>query len=78
VSTGVDRTGDNYPPSDWLADTGWPLPTLVDDRDSTALKAVGLTYFPFTVFVDGNGLILARVTGAIPIGDLMAFLPEMG
>jgi len=78
VSTGVDRTADNYPPSEWLADAGWPLPILIDDRDSSALKAFGLTYFPLTVFVDADDLILGRVTGAIPVGDLMAFLPEMG
>ena len=77
ISTGVDSTADNYPPSTWLSDLGWQLPVMRDDRDSTALKSMGLTHFPYTVFVGSDGLILGRVTGAIPVQDLFSFLTQM-
>ena len=78
ISTNVRPSGDAYPPSQWLAEAGWSVPTLVDDADDSAADAFGLTAFPFTVFVDGDGLVIGRLTGGIPIETLVALTEQMG
>ena len=40
VSTNVSRVRDNFPPSDWLDDEGWPFPTMKDDAASSAHLAL--------------------------------------
>jgi len=65
ISTGVDSNRPNYPPSDWLED--WPLPILLDDEDSSTGRQFGLTAFPFLVVIGPDGLVAARVTGAVPV-----------
>ena len=68
----------NYPPSAWLADAGWSLPTLVDSADDSVLRAFGLTAYPFVVVVGPDGLVAARASGAIPIETLIGFTESLG
>ncbi len=68
VSGSVRPAESEYPPSEWLAD--WPISTLVDDEDSTATQAYGLVYYPFTVIVDGSGMVLTRHVGALAGTDI--------
>ena len=52
----------NFPPAAWLEDEGWTPPVLVDDEAGTALK-LGLSAFPFWVFLDSEGNVAARAVG---------------
>ena len=62
--SGSNRPGEaEYPPSEWLAD--WPIPVLVDDELGTAMQSYGLTFFPFSVIVDGSGTVITRHVGAL-------------
>ena len=67
ISTSINRAQPNYPPSAWLEREGWSQPTLVDDANSSALAALGITSFPGFVFVDADGKVVQRATGEIPI-----------
>jgi thioredoxin-related protein len=40
---------------------------MVDDADSTALAALGMSSFPGFVFVDADGNVVMRTTGEIPV-----------
>lgn len=53
------------------------MPTLVDDASDSVAQSFGLTYFPFTVFVDSSGIVLGRVVGAIPIDDMISIIGQM-
>ena len=64
TSTTEDRP--NFPPSAWLDDEGWTGERFYDDRDGTAAQAYGLTSFPYTVFVDGDGVVVDRFSGEQP------------
>ena len=64
VSTAVAPDRDNYPPSEWIVEKGWPWEIMVDGDDFTALDAYGGTGFPFTVMLDENGVVLARKSGS--------------
>jgi hypothetical protein len=50
---------------------GWPIPVVVDDEDSSVGGAFGLTFFPFAVFVDADGVVLGRLSGAIPVENVL-------
>lgn len=65
VSTGVESNSPNYPPSDWLGDEGWTVPTLADSEDKRAADAYGLTAFPYFVAVDASDKVVARATGEL-------------
>ena len=79
VSTAVRPDQGNHPPSAWLADEGWSSPVLVDDQSSTAAQSYGLTGFPYGVYLDGEGRVVARTSGEIKtdvIEDLLGQLSE--
>jgi thioredoxin-related protein len=44
---------------------------VVDNRSQSVAGDFGLTFFPFTVFVDTDGTVLGRLTGGIPIQDIL-------
>lgn len=77
VSTAVDSTRDNYPPSAWLADEGWTIPTMADSASSDAANAFGLTGFPYWVAIDGDGTVLTRLSGEQPTSVLDALVTEL-
>jgi len=74
VSTAVNRTGDNYPPSEWFEREGWPEPVLLDDDDGTLATGMGLTGFPYWVAADRDGTVVARVAGELDDSGLEALI----
>jgi thiol-disulfide isomerase/thioredoxin len=67
VATGTNRDYPNYPPSKWLAREKWPFANvLADSADTVALQAYGGTGFPFFVFLDAEGKVVARASGELP------------
>jgi cytochrome c biogenesis protein CcmG/thiol:disulfide interchange protein DsbE len=67
ISTSIDRARPNYPPSAWLERESWTVPTMTDDANNRALAALGMGSFPGFVFVDGDGRVVQRLTGEIPM-----------
>lgn len=67
VSTSVNASAPNYPPSKWLAGVQWPEPVLRDDANGTAANAFGLQSFPYFVFVDAHSRVVSRTSGEIPL-----------
>jgi thiol-disulfide isomerase/thioredoxin len=61
VSTWADAQRPNFPPGAWLRRERWTVPTLVDDRGSSVGEAFGLRGTPFWVFLDADGIVLARL-----------------
>ncbi len=66
VSTAVDPTRGNYPPSDWFAAEGWDEPVLDDSTSAAAFRAFGGSGFPFGVYVDADNTIVTRTAGEMP------------
>ncbi|MDQ2673215.1 MAG: TlpA family protein disulfide reductase [Chloroflexota bacterium] len=67
ISTAIDAARPNFPPSAWLDREGWTVPTLVDDASSSALASLGVNSFPTFVFVNGEGRVVQRSTGEMPV-----------
>ncbi len=63
VSSSVNASYPNYPPSAWLERERWSNPTIADDEQGSATNAFGLSGYPMMVFVDANGSVTARVSG---------------
>jgi thiol-disulfide isomerase/thioredoxin len=74
VSTAVDESRGNYPPSEWLTDEGWKYPIMADDSVGTAASSFGLSSFPYFVLLSPDNEVLARRSGEIEIDDLKALL----
>lgn len=73
--TGTSAERPNYPPLAWLDREGWQGDTLLDDENSTAAQAYGLTGYPFLVFLDADGNVVARTSGEIG-GDVIVALAD--
>jgi cytochrome c biogenesis protein CcmG/thiol:disulfide interchange protein DsbE len=73
VATGIDPSRPNYPPDEWLAREGWTVPVIVDPTNSVAM-AYGLPAYPYWVFLDGDGKVVARTTGELTTAQLVAYL----
>ncbi|MEO6570828.1 MAG: TlpA disulfide reductase family protein [Ilumatobacteraceae bacterium] len=68
VSTAVDPSRPNFPPSQWVVDKDWTYPTIADGIDVQreeliAATAYGLSGFPFVTLIDGQGVVRARWSG---------------
>jgi thiol-disulfide isomerase/thioredoxin len=74
VTTGVDSTLPNYPPSKWIVDKGWTYPVLADSADRTAANAYGLTGFPYFVVIGKDGTVKVRFSGEIEEDQLDALV----
>lgn len=74
VSTAVEPSEDNYPPSEWFAREEWPAPVLLDDDTGSISAAYGVTRFPFWVAVDAEGVVVARTTGSLSDAELDALV----
>jgi cytochrome c biogenesis protein CcmG, thiol:disulfide interchange protein DsbE len=72
VSTAVDPSRDNYPPSAWLDDEGWTAPVLADSESGAAAAAYGLPGFPYFVVVDDEGRVVARASAVLDGPQLAA------
>jgi hypothetical protein len=77
VSTAIDPTRPNYPPSDWLNGEGWTAPTLIDDATVTAYRALGSLTFPGFIAVNPDGTIRTRIVGEIAVEDFGALLESI-
>lgn len=76
VSTAVDSTRGNYPPSDWFEREDWEIPTLLDDAASSGANAFGLTGYPYWVAVDADGDLAARRSGRIGVEELEGLIDQ--
>lgn len=65
VSTAVSPSDDNYPPSEWFAEEGFPEPVLIDSAERVIAAGFGLSAFPFWVAVDSSGNVLVRQAGSL-------------
>lgn len=65
LTTAIDPARPNFPPSAWLERESWTVPTLIDDASDTGLQSLGLASFPAFVFVDADGRVAHRHTGAL-------------
>lgn len=70
ISTGIEPSAANWPPSAWFEREGWPGTVLVDSTDGAAASAFGLTAFPFWVVTDAAGDVLLRTTGVLDHAQL--------
>jgi thiol-disulfide isomerase/thioredoxin len=77
VTTSISSAQDNFPPSDWLRDAGWPVGVIRDDTDSSVLRAYGSGGFPYWVFVDGEGQVVARNAGRIGVDALQSVMTDL-
>jgi thiol-disulfide isomerase/thioredoxin len=74
VSTGVDPSRVNYPPSAWFDREEWNVPTLLDDRASTAALSFGLSAYPYWVVVDGDGLVVDQLSGQLGVAEILRLM----
>ena len=72
VLTNRVRDGDTWPPSEWLAEEGWTIPTIKDDQGGSIVDAYGMTGTPTYVVLGPNNENLGRLSGEIGIDGLNA------
>jgi len=70
VSTGVDPTRSNYPPSKWLPGMGWQWPIMADSKDQKAGQAFGVSSYPYFVIIGADGKVKLRNSGEVPANQL--------
>jgi thiol-disulfide isomerase/thioredoxin len=76
VATGTDSANPNYPPSEWLARENFPAtwPVMADSADKIGGNAFGLAGYPYFVLVGGDGKVLVRMSGEVPMDELTAII----
>jgi len=67
VATSNNPSRVNFPAGPWLRKEGWSVPTIIDDKDSHAGQALGVTGFPDFIVVDKDGKVVFRTSGEITI-----------
>jgi thiol-disulfide isomerase/thioredoxin len=74
VATGTDSANPNYPPSEWLARENFPAtwPVMADSADKVGGNTFGLAGYPYFVLVGGDGKVLWRASGEVPMDELTA------
>ncbi|MGB6058173.1 MAG: redoxin family protein [Microthrixaceae bacterium] len=77
VSTAVSAKQPNYPPSKWIKSVGWTPRVLLDDADSHAATAWGLTGFPYMVAVNADGTVSERGSGEVPMDQFSAMVDAL-
>lgn len=77
VSTAVDSTKPNYPPSKWLSGEGWAPPVLLDSEAADAAGSWGLPGYPYFVFVDAAGNVWQRGSGQLGREELERLAGEL-
>lgn len=63
VATSSNATRANFPPASWLEAEGWTGEIVMDDSNSSTLRAFGLGSFPAWVAIAADGTVAARATG---------------
>jgi thiol-disulfide isomerase/thioredoxin len=76
ISTAVETTAPNYPPSEWIVDKRWPSqwPVMADSVESTSFVVNGGSGFPYLMIVDADGNLLARDSGTKSAEDLATWI----
>jgi len=77
VASSMNSAQPNFPPSEWLERENWTQPVIRDDVDNTALRSYGSGGFPYWVFLDGDGRVVTRSAGEIPIQSLEQLLTSI-
>lgn len=73
VATNTSEDLPNYPPSKWLEREDWPFePVLADDARLRAFFGYGGASFPYFVFIDADGKVVARASGELPAKTIEA------
>lgn len=72
VLTGTSPDRPNFPPLAWLDREGWTGEILLDDDTSAAAQSYGLSSYPFLVFLDSDGKVVARTSGEVAAEDIVA------
>ncbi len=70
VSTAVNRSPVNYPPSKWFQTEKFTVPVLTDDAASSAAQAWGLPGYPYLVMLRADGTVAARTSGELEASAL--------
>lgn len=65
VTTAVDPTRPNYPPSSWIVNMDWTWPVLADSETQDAAVAMGLSSYPYVVIIGTDGKVLTRWAGEL-------------
>lgn len=65
ISTGVDPSRGNYPPSAWFEAEGYDLPVLMDSSTAQLANAFGLQSYPYFVAVNADNEVVFRISGEI-------------
>ena len=76
VSTAVAEDRENYPPSKWIVDKGWPWPVMTDSEFNTAVGAYGVRGFPAFILTDAAGKVLYRADGQKTLAEINAIMAE--
>jgi thiol-disulfide isomerase/thioredoxin len=76
LSTSVQKTAPNYPPSAWLTREKVSFPVMVDDAQGSGHQALGAMGFPNLHIVRSDGTVIARVSGELEIPALEAFAAQ--
>jgi cytochrome c biogenesis protein CcmG, thiol:disulfide interchange protein DsbE len=78
VSTAVDNSAPNYPPSEWIVDKEWPAqwPVMADSAESTAFVVNGGGGFPYLVVADPEGNVLVRASGTKSAEELATWISD--
>lgn len=74
VATSNDSSRVNFPAAPWLRKEGWSVPTMIDDKDSNAGQALGVTGFPTFIVVDADGKVVFRTSGEITMDQWASLL----
>jgi cytochrome c biogenesis protein CcmG, thiol:disulfide interchange protein DsbE len=78
ISTSVDASAPNYPPSAWFEREGWPGAVMADSGSGAAAQAFGLSGYPFFVFVDDEGRVTGRHSGELGPEALREVITSLG
>lgn len=76
VSTAIDPTRPNFPPSKWLVDLDWTYDAIADGVDMQAQRyigtaAFGVDGFPFVTLIGADGTVAARWSGEHETDELL-------
>jgi len=78
VSTGVDKSKVNYPPSTWFAKAGWTAPVLVDSADGATMRLLGAASVPAYLVTDTSGQVITRGYGSLTTAQLAQLIRAAG
>ncbi len=77
VATGTSSSAPNYPPSAWLEKNDWPSPIMADSDAFDAATAFGLESYPYFVWVDADGKVVARASGELTTDQIGSVVQQL-